>query len=38
VPGAVPVRREYTTDEDIVAGLAMLTEVVNRLCAGELAD
>ena len=27
---------EYTTDEDIVAGLAMLTEVVNRLCNGVL--
>lgn len=29
---------EYTTDEDIVAGLAMLTEVVSRLCNGALAD
>lgn len=27
---------EYTTDEDIVAGLAMLTEVVDRLCNGVL--
>ena len=29
---------EYTTDEDIVAGLTMLTEVVNRLCNGALED
>lgn len=29
---------EYTTDDDIVAGLAMLTEVVNRLCNGVLED
>jgi N-carbamoyl-L-amino-acid hydrolase len=29
---------EYTTDEDIVAGLTMLTEVVSRLCDGALED
>ncbi len=29
---------EYTTDEDIVAGLTMLTEVVRRLCDGALED
>jgi N-carbamoyl-L-amino-acid hydrolase len=28
---------EYTTEEDLVAGLAMLTEVTARLCAGALA-
>jgi len=36
VDGISHNEHEYTTDEDIVAGLAMLTEVVNRLCNGAL--
>jgi len=36
VDGISHNEHEYTTDEDIVAGLAMLTEVANRLCQGEL--
>jgi len=36
VDGISHNEHEYTTDEDIVAGLAMLTEVVNRLCNGVL--
>ncbi|MFJ4208990.1 M20 family metallo-hydrolase [Paenarthrobacter sp. NPDC089675] len=36
VDGISHNEHEYTTDEDIVAGLAMLTEVVRRLCAGAL--
>ena len=38
VDGISHNEHEYTTDEDIVAGLAMLTEVVSRLCAGALED
>jgi N-carbamoyl-L-amino-acid hydrolase len=38
VDGISHNEHEYTTDEDIVAGLAMLTEVVNRLCNGALED
>jgi len=38
VDGISHNEHEYTTDEDIVAGLAMLTEVVGRLCDGELED
>ncbi|WP_248760764.1 M20 family metallo-hydrolase [Pseudarthrobacter sp. SSS035] len=38
VDGISHNEHEYTTDEDIVAGLAMLTEVVNRLCNGVLED
>lgn len=38
VDGISHNEHEYTTDEDIVAGLAMLTEVVSRLCNGALAD
>jgi N-carbamoyl-L-amino-acid hydrolase len=38
VDGISHNEHEYTTDEDIVAGLTMLTEVVNRLCNGDLAD
>ncbi|MDQ4503435.1 hypothetical protein [Sinomonas sp. ASV322] len=29
---------EFTRDEDLVAGVAVLTEVVERLAAGDLAD
>jgi len=36
VDGISHNEHEYTTDEDIVAGLAMLTEVANRLCHGAL--
>ncbi|MGP9502903.1 M20 family metallo-hydrolase [Specibacter sp. AOP5-B1-6] len=36
VDGISHNEHEYTTDEDIVAGLAMLTEVANRLCQGVL--
>jgi N-carbamoyl-L-amino-acid hydrolase len=36
VEGISHNEHEYTTDEDIVAGLAMLTEVLQRLCAGAL--
>ena len=38
VDGISHNEHEYTTDEDIVAGLAMLTEVVSRLCDGALED
>lgn len=38
VDGISHNEHEYTTDEDIVAGLTMLTEVVSRLCAGALED
>ncbi|MGY2743845.1 acetylornithine deacetylase/succinyl-diaminopimelate desuccinylase-like protein [Arthrobacter sp. UYCu723] len=38
VDGISHNEHEYTTDEDIVAGLTMLTEVVNRLCNGVLED
>jgi N-carbamoyl-L-amino-acid hydrolase len=38
VDGISHNEHEYTTDEDIVAGLVMLTEVVNRLCNGALED
>ncbi|BCW52422.1 M20 family metallo-hydrolase [Arthrobacter sp. StoSoilB13] len=38
VDGISHNEHEYTTDEDIVAGLTMLTEVVSRLCDGVLAD
>lgn len=38
VDGISHNEHEYTTDADIVAGLAMLTEVVNRLCNGVLED
>ncbi|MFE4835333.1 M20 family metallo-hydrolase [Arthrobacter sp. NPDC056691] len=38
VDGVSHNEHEYTTDEDIVAGLAMLTEVVSRLCSGALAE
>ncbi|KRE80457.1 M20 family metallo-hydrolase [Arthrobacter sp. Soil762] len=38
VDGISHNEHEYTTDQDIVAGLAMLTEVVNRLCNGVLED
>jgi N-carbamoyl-L-amino-acid hydrolase len=38
VDGISHNEHEYTKDEDIVAGLAMLTEVVGRLCDGALAD
>jgi N-carbamoyl-L-amino-acid hydrolase len=38
VDGISHNEHEYTTDEDIVAGLAMLTEVANRLCRGALED
>ncbi|WP_026556958.1 M20 family metallo-hydrolase [Arthrobacter sp. 35W] len=38
VDGISHNEHEYTTDEDIVAGLAMLTEVVDRLCHGALED
>jgi beta-ureidopropionase / N-carbamoyl-L-amino-acid hydrolase len=38
VDGISHNEHEYTTDEDIVAGLAMLTEVANRLCQGALED
>lgn len=37
VDGISHNEHEYTNDEDIVAGLAMLTEVLQRLCAGALA-
>jgi N-carbamoyl-L-amino-acid hydrolase len=36
VDGISHNEHEYTTDEDIVAGLTMLTEVANRLCNGAL--
>lgn len=36
VEGISHNEHEYTTDEDIVAGLAMLTEVLRQLCAGAL--
>ncbi|MCQ9164516.1 M20 family metallo-hydrolase [Arthrobacter sp. STN4] len=36
VEGISHNEHEYTTDEDIVAGLAMLTEVANSLCQGAL--
>ena len=38
VDGISHNEHEYTTDEDIVAGLTMLTEVVGRLCDGALED
>ncbi len=38
VDGISHNEHEYTTDDDIVAGLAMLTEVVNRLRNGVLED
>ncbi|MFJ4027096.1 M20 family metallo-hydrolase [Paenarthrobacter sp. NPDC089989] len=38
VDGISHNEHEYTTDEDIVAGLTMLTEVVRRLCNGALED
>jgi N-carbamoyl-L-amino-acid hydrolase len=38
VDGISHNEHEYTTDADIVAGLTMLTEVVNRLCNGVLED
>ncbi|MFE4080284.1 M20 family metallo-hydrolase [Paenarthrobacter sp. YIM B13468] len=38
VDGISHNEHEYTTDEDIVAGLTMLTEVVARLCDGALKD
>ncbi|MCP1412443.1 M20 family metallo-hydrolase [Paenarthrobacter sp. A20] len=38
VDGISHNEHEYTTDEDIVAGLTMLTEVVGRLCDGVLED
>ncbi|MFI2564354.1 M20 family metallo-hydrolase [Paenarthrobacter sp. NPDC018779] len=38
VDGISHNEHEYTTDQDIVAGLAMLTEVVSRLCNGALED
>ena len=38
VDGISHNEHEYTTDEDIVAGLAMLTEVVRKLCHGALED
>jgi beta-ureidopropionase / N-carbamoyl-L-amino-acid hydrolase len=38
VDGISHNEHEYTTDEDIVAGLAMLTEVVSRLCHGAIED
>ncbi|MFC8039574.1 M20 family metallo-hydrolase [Paenarthrobacter sp. NPDC057355] len=38
VDGISHNEHEYTKDEDIVAGLAMLTEVVGRLCEGALED
>jgi N-carbamoyl-L-amino-acid hydrolase len=37
VDGISHNEHEYTTDEDLVAGLAMLTEVTGRTCAGALA-
>jgi N-carbamoyl-L-amino-acid hydrolase len=36
VDGISHNEHKYTTDEDIVAGLAVLSEVVNRLCSGAL--
>ncbi len=36
VDGISHNEHEYTTEEDIVAGLTMLTEVVGRLCDGAL--
>lgn len=36
VDGISHNEHEYTTDEDIVAGLTMLTEVASRLCSGDL--
>lgn len=38
VDGISHAEHEYTTDEAIVAGLTMLTEVVGRLCDGVLSD
>ncbi|MFK0008346.1 M20 family metallo-hydrolase [Paenarthrobacter sp. NPDC090520] len=38
VDGISHNEHEYTTDQDIVAGLTMLTEVVRRLCDGALED
>ncbi|MGJ3191374.1 M20 family metallo-hydrolase [Paenarthrobacter sp. FR1] len=38
VDGISHNEHEYTKDEDIVAGLTMLTEVVARLCDGALED
>ncbi len=38
VDGISHNEHEYTTDQDIVAGLTMLTEVVGRLCDGALED
>jgi N-carbamoyl-L-amino-acid hydrolase len=38
VDGISHNEHEYTTDEDIVAGLTMLTEVVGRLCDGALEE
>ncbi|MFE4194458.1 M20 family metallo-hydrolase [Paenarthrobacter sp. NPDC056912] len=38
VDGISHNEHEYTKDEDIVAGLTMLTEVVGRLCDGALED
>ncbi|WP_120522333.1 M20 family metallo-hydrolase [Arthrobacter celericrescens] len=38
VDGISHNEHEYTTDEDIVAGLEMLTEVVGRLCDGALEE
>jgi N-carbamoyl-L-amino-acid hydrolase len=36
VDGVSHNEHEYTTDQDIVAGLTMLTEVASRLCNGDL--
>lgn len=38
VDGISHNEHEFTTDEDTVAGVAMLTEVLSRLCHGALAD
>lgn len=38
VDGISHNEHEYTKDEDLVAGLAQLTEVLERLVAGELAE
>ncbi|WP_395405799.1 M20 family metallo-hydrolase (plasmid) [Arthrobacter sp. UC242_113] len=38
VDGISHNEREYTKDEDLVAGVDMLTEVVGRLCDGALED
>lgn len=38
VDGISHNEHEFTTDEDTVAGVAMLTEVLSRLCHGALAE